>query len=75
MGEVRTSKKGKFENFGPKDWIEYYESLNAEIPVEKIRLKLNDEEKKCYIEDLGVLKEERKSVPEVSYEIKYTWIE
>lgn len=64
-----------FENFGAKEWIRYYDNLNAEIPVDKVDLKLTEEEKACYVRDLEDLKEERKSVPEVSYEVKYSWFD
>ena len=66
---------GVFKSFGPKDWLEYYDSLNSETPVEDVRLKLSDEEKKAYEKALGVLKKERERIPGVCYEIKYTWIE
>ena len=67
--------KRMFKSFGPKEWIEYLESLNAEIPVDKLRLKLTDEEKKKYVRALGILKKERERIPGVSYEIKYSWFE
>lgn len=60
-----------FDGFGVKEWIEYYESLNKEIPVDKLRLDLSDAEKKAYSASLARLKEERKRVPEVAYEINY----
>ena len=64
-----------FDWFGPKERMEYLESLNAEIPVDKVHLKLTDEEKKGYMEDLEDLKKDRKRVPGISYEVKYTWLE
>ena len=60
-----------FEGFGPKEWIEYYESLNKEIPVEKCRLKMSESEKEKYTKALGVLMNERKKIPGVKYEVNY----
>ncbi len=65
----------KFNGWGAKEWIEYYDSLNAEVPVEKYRFPLNDEEKKAYINSLERLKDARKSFPKASYEVKYSWFE
>ena len=62
-------------DFTAKDWIEYYDCLNAEVPVEELRLELSDEDKEDYIADLEMLKEERKTFPEASYEVKYSWFE
>ena len=64
-----------FNGWGSKEWIEYYDSLNAEVPVEKYRFPLTDGEKKSYVNDLKKLKEERKKHPKVSYEVKYSWFE
>ena len=64
-----------FSRFGSKEWIEYYDSLNSEVPVEELRLELADEEKKAYSEDLAKLKEERKTCPWISYEVKYSWFD
>lgn len=60
-----------FEKFGPKDWMEYYVSLNKEIPADKVRLDLTDEQKKAYTEDLNSLLEDRKKCPAVRYEVEY----
>lgn len=67
--------KELFDGFGTKDWIEYYDCLNSETPVDELRLKLGAEEKKAYVEDLEKLKEERKTFPKASYEVKYSWFE
>lgn len=64
-----------FPGFGAKEWIEYYDCLNAEVPVDKLRLELTEKGKKGYIEDLETLRKERKTNPKVSYEIKYSWFE
>ena len=67
--------KDVFPGFSAKDWIEYYDCLNAEEPVEKLRLKLTDEGKKAYAEDLAKLKKARETRPEISYDVKYSWFE
>ena len=61
----------ELRDFGPKQWIEFYTCLNEERPVDKLRLDLSDDAKKAYNEELERLKEERKRIPEVSYEINY----
>lgn len=75
MGEVGKklfeTDKTLFKGFGPKEWIRYYESLNEEVSVEKCRLEMTENEKKCYTEDLEFLKKERKRVPGVRYEVSY----
>ena len=65
----------EFSNFGAKEWIEYYDCLNSETPVEKLRLELTNDEKKAYQKSLDVLKNERKTFPKASYEVKYSWFE
>ena len=79
MGEVGKklfeTDKSLFKGFGPKEWIKYYESLNAEIPVDECRLKMTENEKKCYVEDLEFLKRERKHIPGVKYEVNYRDLE
>ena len=67
--------KSLFKGFGPKEWLMYYESLNEEIPVDKVRLDLSENEKKCYVEDLKELLADRKTVPGVRYEVEYKDIE
>ncbi len=64
-----------FSRFGAKEWIEYYDCLNSETPVEKLRLELTDSEKKAYQEDLDKLREARKSFPGAGYEVKYSWFD
>lgn len=64
-----------FKGWGAKEWIEYYDSLNAEVPVEKYRFPLTDSEKEAYVSALNRLKEERKTFPKASYEVKYSWFE
>lgn len=44
-----------FPEFGAKEWIEYYDCLNSETPVEKLRLELSDDEKKEYQRSLDKL--------------------
>ena len=66
---------GEFSGFGAKEWIEYYDCLNAETPVEELRLELTDEEKQRYQSSLEYLQEIRKIDPHVSYEVKYSWFE
>ena len=65
----------EFPGFGAREWIEYYDCLNAEVPVDKLRLELTEEGKKCYLKSLETLRKERKTNPKVSYEIKYSWFE
>ena len=67
--------KEAFSGFGTKDWIEYYDCLNSGTPVDELRLKLGEEEKKAYTEDLERLKEARKTFPKAAYEVKYSWFE
>ncbi len=67
--------KGDFKEWGSKEWIEYYDSLNAEVPVEIYRFPLTEGEKKSYIEALERLKNERNTFPKISYEVKYSWFE
>ena len=69
------SGSGTFANFEPKDWIEYYTSLNKEIPVEKCKLEMTDEQKKRYVIALNSLLEDRKTCPAVRYEISYKELE
>ena len=64
-----------FEKFGAKEWIRYYDSLNAEVPVDEVDLELTDEEKADYIKALEYLKKERESFPMASYEVKYSWFD
>lgn len=64
-----------FPGFGAKEWIEYYDCLNAEVPVDELRLELTKEGKESYIKSLESLKEARKSFPKASYEVKYSWFE
>ena len=71
MGLNDVKSGNMFEEFGVKEWVEYYESLNKELSVDKVRLDLTDDEKKAYKAALDLLKRERKKVPEVEYEINY----
>ena len=64
-----------FNGWGAKEWIEYYDSLNAEVPVEKYRFPLTEEKKKAYVSSLERLKDARKTFPKISYEVKYSWFE
>ena len=66
---------GKFKDWGAKEWIEYYDSLNAGVPVDKVRLDLTEEEKQSYIKAAEELADARKSFPGASYEVKYSWFE
>lgn len=65
----------KHPDWGAKEWIEYYDCLNSETPVDKLRLELDDDGKKEYVDSLEYLKKLRKKHPEVSYEVKYSWFE
>lgn len=67
--------KDAFPGFGAKEWIEYYDCLNAEVPVDELRLELTEEGKAQYIKSLNRLKEERRSFPKASYEVKYSWFD
>lgn len=67
--------KKDYEGWGAKEWIEYYDSLNAKVPVDKVRLELTDSEKKAYIKNAKWLEEERKKFPGASFEVKYSWFE
>ena len=67
--------KMMYPDFGAKEWIEYYDCLNSEVPVDRLRLKLNDEQKEEYAKSLAFLKEQRKTFPGFGYEIKYSWFE
>ena len=73
--EKKTSGNSTFANFGPKEWIEYYSSLNKEIPVEKCKLEMTDEQRKRYVIALNSLLEDRKTCPAVRYEISYKELE
>ena len=68
-------KKKMFDEFEAREWIEYYDCLNSETPVNELRLKLSDEEKEAYIKDLEKLKEARKTFPAATFEVKYSWFE
>ena len=67
--------KMKYPDFGAKEWIEYYDCLNDEVPVEELRLELSDEAKADYVESLKFLKEQRKTFPGFGYEVKYSWFD
>ena len=67
--------KEEFPVFGAKEWIEYYDCLNAEVPVDKLRLELTEEQKKKYVAALEWLIEERKTFPIAAYEVKYSWFD
>ena len=73
--ELFEKDKTLFQSFGPKEWMEYYESLNGEVPVDKIRLELSENEKKCYVEDLKELLADRKIIPGIRYEVNYKDVE
>lgn len=73
--ELFEKDKSLFKSFGPKEWIKYYESLNSEVPVDKVRFELSENEKKCYVEDLESLQKDRKIIPGISYEVNYKDIE
>ena len=77
MSELFAKDKTLFESFGPSEWIEYYTSLNEEVPVKDVRLKLTENEKKCYNDSLTRLKTERKNNPNIpiEYEIRYSHVE
>ena len=65
----------KHPDWGAKEWIEYYDCLNSETPVDKLRLELSDDDKKEYVDSLEFLKKERKTFPGFGYEVKYSWFE
>ena len=67
--------KMKCPEFGAKEWIEYYDCLNDEVPVDELRLKLPEELKQDYVKSLEYLKEQRKTFPGFGYEVKYSWFE
>ena len=67
--------KDEFPGFWAKEWIEYYDSLNTVVPVEKLRLELTEEQKKKYVAALEWLIEKRKIFPIASYEVKYSWFD
>ena len=46
--------KMKNADFGAKEWIEYYDCLNDEVPVEKLRLELDDEGKRSMLSLLSI---------------------
>ena len=69
------NSKSPFEGFVPEQWFKYYEALNAEIPVEKCTLELTESEKECYEKALAFLKQERKNIPGVKYEVNYKDLE
>ena len=69
--ELSESGETPFAGFGPKQWIEYYESLNKELPVDKCQLNMTEEEKRNYVKALAFLKNERKAIPGLKYEIQY----
>ncbi len=73
--ELSESGETPFAGFGPKQWIEYYESLNKELPVEKCRLTMTEEEKRNYVRALEFLKNERKNTPGVKYEVNFKDLE
>ena len=64
-----------YPDFGAKEWIEYYDCLNAEVPVSRLRLKLNEEQKSEYVKSLEFLKEQRRTFPGFGYEVKYSWFD
>ena len=64
-----------YPDFGAKEWIEYYDCLNDEVPVDKLRLKLTDDQKERYVEALDYLKEQRKTFPGFGFEISYSWFD
>lgn len=72
--ELFEKNPSMFDGFNSKDWITYYESLNAEKPVEECRLKMSRDEKECYQNALNKLKKERAENPGVpiAYKIKYS---
>ena len=55
----------QFDGFDSEKWAAYYTSLNEELPVEQCPLKLSDDEKEAYIEELEYLLQERKEHPDV----------
>ena len=65
----------KHPDWGAKEWIEYYDCLNSETPVDKLRLELDDDDKKEYVDSLNFLKEERKTFPGFGYKVKYSWFD
>ena len=67
--------KMKHPDWGAKEWIEYYDCLNSEVPVERLRLELDDDDRKEYVKSLEFLKEQRKSFPGFGYEVKYSWFD
>ena len=67
--------KRDFEDWGAKEWIEYYDSLNAGVPVDEVRLKLTGREKKAYIKAADDLAKEREIFPGACYEVKYSWFD
>ena len=73
--EIFEKDKTVFDGFDFEKWNRYYRALNAETPVEKLAekpyfLKLTENEKICYLDDLKKLREERKSFPQASYEVR-----
>ena len=76
--ELFKKDKTIFERFSYRDWCDYYTSLNEELPPEKCHVKLTDNEKECYLEDLERIKQERAKHPGVpiDYDMpKYSWFE
>ena len=65
----------KHPDWGAKEWIEYYDCLNSETPVDKLRLALSDADRAEYVESLDYMKELRKTCPAVSYEVQYSWFD
>ena len=73
--ELFEKDKTLFSTFDFDKWDRYYHALNKETPVEDVDkkpyfLELTKNEKLCYADDLKKLKEERKSFPQASYEVR-----
>lgn len=70
--------KNSFEGFSYRDWCDYYISINNELPPDKCPVKLTENERECYLEELDKLKKERAENPgiPISYDMpKYSWFD
>lgn len=75
VDEVHRTDKTIFSSFNDDKWFRYYDALNKETPVEKVKdkpyyLELTENEKICYNGELQSLVEERKKYPWASYEVR-----